>query len=383
MKRIVKRILYKSLSIYLAFIFIIDYSVQGVEMDKYKENTDLMYEWLIGTQLSNGALPVYGEESGEASIVPYFSSIAVLAILEYADEQSSIETAREYFDWHFGRINMEQGDDFATIYDYTAAIKNREVTKENSKKSYDSADSYAALFLAALWKYAEKTGDDQYILDNSEKINSILDLQIVLIDDDGLSFVSRKNETKYLMDNCEVYFGLLAANKLLGEVFLKQHNFFSKEYWRILKQMSEIKNARKKMAQAIERLLWDEEKQFYDIGISSNGEKIKFKNYDDFYPDAIAQIFPIVFGIINPDSPKAKNIYRRFSNAHKWEDLAHYKDKKTNFYWGIGAYCGAMMGDEDKVERYTDSFMELAMPDFGYPAYNADVAWTIMAYSYK
>jgi len=341
------------------------------------ESIEQLYKWLINTQLDNGALPVYGNEDGDVSINPYFSSIATLAMLKYLDDTSGIEIAEKYYDWHFARLNED-----GSIYDYEAVIEDKKIISENSKADYDSADSYAALFLVSLWEYVKSGGNRDYILDKKDEIYLIIDLMTSLIDDDGLSKVSHSNQTKYLMDNCEVYAGLYSAAKILDNVYLRQYGIFSKEYWNIRKQIISLQLVGYKMKAAIEIELWNRDSGCYDVGISSNGSKIEANECDDFYPDAVAQLFPIVYGLINPEGQRAKNIYNSFNREFEWENLSHYYDDKTGFYWGIAALCGSMMQDEEKVIQYIQSLHSAEAPDYNYPLYNADAAWVILAWEY-
>ena len=48
-------------------------------------DTDIteMFNWLVDNQLTDGSIPMYLANDGDAVIVPYFSSIAAIAILEY------------------------------------------------------------------------------------------------------------------------------------------------------------------------------------------------------------------------------------------------------------------------------------------------------------
>lgn len=342
-----------------------------------KENVEQLYNWLINTQLSNGALPVYGKEDGDVSINPYFSSITTLAILKYSGDESGLESVKNYYDWHFDRLNED-----GSIYDYEAIIANKEIVSENSKADYDSADSYAALFLISLWKYIEAGGNKDYIIENQDKIYLIIDLMTSLIDDDGLSKVSHTNGTKYLMDNCEVYAGLNSASMILEKVVLGQYGVFSRDYWETVKQIVNLRLAGYKMKAAIEIHLWNNNSGCYDVGINSNGSTIVADECDDFYPDAVAQLFPIVFELIKADGQRAQTIYNKFSNEFQWERLSHYYDDKTNFYWGISSFCGSIMGDTEKVDEYIQNLHEAEAPDYRYPLYNADAAWVILAWEY-
>lgn len=375
MSKILKRIFTLLIILTVVIALFINISVSAIENSNYtsSENSiEELYNWLINSQLDNGALPVYAKEAGEVSVNPYFSSIATLAILRHGD---GLQTAEKYYNWHFERLNED-----GSIYDYEAVIENKKIVSENSKADYDSADSYAALFLVSLWEYIEAGGSTEYILGNKDKIYLIIHLMTSLIDEDGLSTVSYDNGTKYLMDNCEVYAGLNSASHILEKVMLRQHGMFSKEYWNIRKQIMSLKLLAYKMKAAIEIYLWNNERGCYDVGISSNGNAIQADECNDFYPDAVAQLFPIVFDLINPRGQRAQYIYDKFSKEFEWQSLSHYYDNKSSFYWGIITFCGSIMGDKDKVEQYIRALYNAEAPDYNYPLYNADAAWVILAW---
>jgi len=375
-----KKFLKKVQIIMLAAAMLISFSgaSQSYAAGADEEELAMMNDWLINIQLENGAMPMYGIQNGKEPVVPYFSSVAVIALLKYRADGRSLKTAERYFDWYFGHMNND-----GTIYDYEISLRNGEIQSEISKESYDSADSYAAFFLAALWTYAAAGGSREYLISRQQYILKIINLMLSLIDEDGFSRVSEKNHTKYLMDNCEVSWGLSCADNLLGQVFLNQYNFWSDEYWAMMRSIVDVKRARFTLNDAINEKLWNMDENRYEVGLSSNGAYIEAEGWTEFYPDAVAQLFPIVFGVIDAKGDRAQQLYSRFTSQYQWEQLSHKNEGHSRFYWGIIAYCGAMMGDSEKANEYIGNFKNNVLPDFKYPAYNADVAWTLLAAIYK
>ena len=130
---------------------------------------------------------------------------------------------------------------------------------------------------------------------------------------------------------------------------------------------------------AFRTILWNEVEQRYEIGINNSGVALDFSGWSEFYPDAVAQLFPILFGVLDPDSERARKLYQTFGEYFDWEDMAHYEKGDADFYWGLTAYAGALMRDEKKVYTYLDYYMDKVIPNYEYPAYNADVAWVVLA----
>jgi hypothetical protein len=58
--------------------------------------------------------------------------------------------------------------------------------------------------------------------------------------------------------------------------------------------------------------------------------------------DATAQMFPIAFGIIDPDTKRAELLYESFCSEYAWEDLEPLKDGRTSHYWCVLA-CDEMI----------------------------------------
>lgn len=386
MKSIIKKVIRKTQILFTAIVFLIGVPANaGSDITEIEraQNLNAMYQWLIDNQIANGALPMYGANDGDANVVPYFSSIASLAFIRYGAQNGGLDRAKLYYDWYFAHLNDESPNNIGTIYDYRIIVKDKQAVKETSKDKYDSADSYAALFLTSLFEYVKAGGDKEYILNNKEKIFKIINMQTSLIDESNLSSVSHINRTKYLMDNCEVAMGIYSACMLLKKVYLPEYKFYQKEYWSIRRDILNLKKLRSKLVASINNELWNKEKGCYELGLKGSGNTINFDSYEDFYPDAIAQLFPIVYNVINPDSQRAKQLYNDFCDAYSWETLEHYEKEKTGFYWGIAAYCAAVMGDDSRVNKYIDSFAQKTMPELRYPVYNADIAWVVMAGIYK
>lgn len=152
-------------------------------------------------QHSNGAIATYTvSDKGNYTIMPYFASLACQGMLE---DIGSYDSVKKYILWHLNHINETEdvNGTKGTIYDYKY-IGNAEQTE----KSYDSVDSYAAVFLSLLRKYEEKTWDKQLLIDNKEKIMLIAQaVNSVFSESRGLSEAKATYPIYYLMDNSEVY----------------------------------------------------------------------------------------------------------------------------------------------------------------------------------
>ena len=162
------------------------------------------------------------------------------------------------------------------------------------------------------------------------------------IDRDGLSFTKPDYLVKYLMDNAEVYAALGCMESLLERYPVPDGK-------RIL---TRLRQRRTSLNERLEALLWNQGERRYETGADAKGKTLAFGGWQEFYPDATAQLFPILFGLLEPASQRAQEIYRRFCREHAWQEMEHYATGNASFYWGLVAYAGAKMGDEERVYQY-------------------------------
>ena len=330
-------------------------------------------EWLASLQLSNGAIPMTYTPDGTVKMNPYFADFAALALLDKADEYS--DEVKRYMDWHFGHLNTEKTDHNGvdgTIYDYEITLKNGEITDESiaiykKENSYDSVDSYAATFLMVLNKYYNETGDSQYIIDHSNEIQRIINAMLAMCYK-GLTVAKPEWEVKYLMDNCEVYEGALAAAELFENVLCAYDD--------------SLKSVQKKcadfavnIAQTIEDELCMPRAGHYKVGIyryfDIPSDLFRWRKY---YPCATAQLFPIIHGLIAPNTERANMLYDRFCEEYDWANF-RYDDI---FYWGANLQAAVVMNDIEQVVVYMTNYAEL-IDTHDYPLYNADAARVCLA----
>lgn len=329
--------------------------------------------WLASLQLENGAIPMTYTANGEVKMNPYFADFAALALLDKADVYS--ETVKKYMDWHFGHLNTAETDHNGvdgTIYDYTITLKDGKITDESiaifkRKNSYDSVDSYAATFLMVLNKYYNETGDSEYILAHSSEIQRIVNAMFAMYHK-GLTIAKPEWKVKYLMDNCEVYEGAIAAYELFKNVLCVEDSSLET----IQKKCAD---AAVEIAQTIEDELWMPRVGHYKVGIY---KYFKFPSdifsWKKYYPCATAQLFPIIHGIIAPNTERANNLYDKFCEHYDWANF-EYDDV---FYWGANLQAAVYMNDIEQVVVYIENYEEL-IDSHDYPLYNADAARVCLA----
>lgn len=339
----------------------------------FREIFEKETQWLASLQLSNGAIPMTYSKNGELRMNPYFADFAALALLDKADLYA--ENVVKYMDWHFSHLNTAE-EDFndldGTIYDYVITMKDGEIVSEavstpENADSYDTTDSYAATFLTVLYKYFFKTGDSDYILRNAQDIKRITNVMFATLQN-GLTYAKHNHRVKYLMDNCEVYEGAIAAARLFEEIVLRgktEYTDMRDDCGKLIDTVKENINVN----------LWNYIGGYYSPGITAYVPiPTKVFSWNLYYPQATSQLFPIICGVIEPNTQRAVRLYEKFCDTYDWE---HF-DYPDVFYWGANVQAAAVMGDVDSVVEYMTNYLPLT-EKHSWPLYNMDSARVSMA----
>lgn len=346
----------------------------------YQEIIDKETAWLASLQLENGALPMTYVATGQVTANPYFSDFAAYALLD--GDKKYYANVKKYMDWHFAHLNTAAQDYNGvdgTIYDYHIKVNNGKVESEsivinsNNKKQYDSTDSYAATFLMVLEKYYRKSGDTAYVKNHYNQVLRILNAMYSTFHN-GLTFAKPDYPVKYLMDNTEVYAGFTAAISLFEDVYVKAGSSGASA------KLTKLKADCTKLKNAIEEQMWNP-KGYYETALFKDGTVAYKFDWSNFYPSATSQLFPVAFGVITPDSSRAKQLYDSFNknfstgqSKSTWEIISI----PDTFYWGSIPYTAAIMGDGTRVKSYMTQYKKV-MNRHAYPLYNADAAKVVSA----
>ncbi|MGM0379020.1 MAG: hypothetical protein ACQEQE_04685 [Bacillota bacterium] len=343
----------------------IDENIKRIDKDIsfYKEVVLKESNWLSNLVLSNGAIIL--RPSNEMNIIPYFSNFAAIALIE-TNDRKNISQAKKYIIWYVNHLNSEDKDYnniAGSIYDYKIIKKNNKLI-ETSQFSYDSIDSYAASFFILLNKYFEKTNDKSFILKNDLEIKLIENALLKSIKSNGLSMAKPDYPVYYLMDNCEVYKGLKSLEKLYLNLYLKDNFLLNlPDYLKIIYLKSQIKNN-------ILDMFWSN--KYNGFFYAYNKDSI---NFERFYPDGVAQLYPVIFEVLSPNSLKAKKIYNRFNQTFEWETFRFLN--KENYYWGIFAYTSIIFDDYEKNKIYLKNYLKITNTTYDFPAINFDSSWVV------
>jgi len=232
---------------------------------------------------------------GCQTIIPYYLSIMGTHSMLKGKNKAKV---KGFITWYLDHLNDEdrwgvQG----SVYDYIVCCNGSEL----SSKQYDSADGYAGQFLILVDAYEKETGDKKTIKRYKDEIYMVADVIIELQDEkDGLDIAMPSYPVKYLMDNCEAYGGLESFCDLAGRM-----------------KWDEIDDhilAKNKMKKGILNQLYDKKNEIFFWAYDEDGKH--GSSWMVYYPDSLAQIFPILYDVIETDSPLAGKIWKRFKANH-------------------------------------------------------------------
>lgn len=300
----------------------------------YEVNMKLQIEWLSGLQTNSGAIRdslEYGQYGPERyKVTPYFANIAATAMTK---DSSKLPNVKQYINWYFDHLNPMESDSsgnslYGTIYDYYVTPEGNEY----STKYFDSADAYAATFISLLRTYYEASNDKELLFENRERIAAVCSVMTSLMDKDNLTWAKADYHIKYLMDNCEVYKGFEDAAFIFDKVFSEA-------------QLSQLYKTHGENVKAAILSTMKNGNEFYSYWDKVSGRQISWSRW---YPDTTAQIFPILFGILEPSDPLAVQICGKINENWDWAGLNASKD----YPWVVMGYFNAVMGNRQTVEVF-------------------------------
>ncbi len=242
---------------------------------------------------SHAVIDVFSPAYAYRHVVPYEVNLYGIHILRH---QLNWQHVEQYILWYLDHLNYPDKNGLTgSMYDFYLDDRGRQISTED----YDSVDSYAATFLILLYEYYRRVGNRQLLLANRKKIEDVAYLLIFLQDHDGLTRALPDQDSKYLMDNCEVYAGLKAYVALCHALGWPAQ-FYA--------------DAVRKVRQGVLMRLYDASNGMFHWAVDDQTEHVS--DWDRFYPDAFAQLFPVAYGLLNPASQKARQIWARFSRQY-------------------------------------------------------------------
>ncbi|RYE18557.1 MAG: discoidin domain-containing protein [Sphingobacteriales bacterium] len=350
-----------------------DIPAKPVELTIYDSVINNQVKYITALQMPSGALK--DNEASNSRICGYFANSACRALLKVPTAEN-IALVKKYMVWYMSKLNgatnpvTGKPEIPGSIYDYYAP-------GETTNGTYDSVDSYAATFLALAKELAELSATEkawvtgyatQLTLIGSamEKCIDTEDSDIPTTfgpdDNDGLSVDSYVHGAKYTMDNAEVNEGLRSM------VWLQENVLGGSKKAHFEALLSANTNA-------IESQLW-RGTMYNWLDNGTTGTTIS--KWSVFYPDATCQLFPGMFGVIEPLSTRANQLYTAFNtNYPSWSNGTIYSGA---YPWTIICYAAAVINDKPRVDEYIKHILTInktgKQKDYWY---NAEAAFVILA----
>lgn len=331
-------------------------------------------EWILSNQLENGVITHIPMEtpSGQQTITPYFTCFAVRGLVAGTVTREQALGAEKYLRWHLDHLNTDETDPIngdGTIYNHSLTWSEAGMELV-STGTYDSVDSYCAMFLIALDEYTRAV-DDNLLRERETDVLRVLDAMLRCFDRYGLTAAKQEYPVQFLMDNCEVYGGLRAAEHCLKR--LKADD----------SRLDTVKEAEKALLEGVEAHFWSVPKQRYEVALQDCVPLELNGNAHSFYPWGVAQLFPICYGLLDPEEPRAGILYAEFCRDFQWETLRHREDGSTQFFWCTLAYVGELMYDGNRIDSFSQRYYEtLIRQGRRYPLYSGEAGWAALCYGH-
>ncbi len=308
--------------------------------------------WLATQQLPDGGILYTSTE-----IKPYFANLAAIGWLE---DRTRIPQVEAWMSWYIGHFNWpDRWGEYGTVYDYSVSG-----ATETSLGTFDSADSYAATFLSlaeTLWNTGDP-GAQSFIKDTvgEYKLNVIGNVIANLQQSNGLVYAMPTNQVEYLMDNSEDYRGLMDFAHLAVQA------------WGDDDAASWYRAHARGIRTGIQSVLYVRSSGLYRPCAGSADPDLK-----TWYPDSVAQLYPMVQGVIAPSSFQSKSVYAAFNKAWPgWTDLSF--NSQDEFPWVVVSYAAFLAQDRARVDRYVETIRDrylITDPVFAWPWYSAEAGW--------
>lgn len=294
-------------------------------------------------------------------IMPYFSNIAAIGMTKDPNRMPQVVA---WMNWYINHFNWpDKWGLYGTVYDYT--VSNGVAIPTGNA---DSTDSYAATFLTLAWN-AWLSGNAEaqsYIAGLDYQLDVIGGVIVQTQQSDGLTWAKPDWQIKYLMDNCEVYRGLRDLASLYQNGFgdSAKAAYYNAAADRTLNGILGM---------------WQNGKwAFYKDGAG----RMPAPNLANWYPDASAQVFPMLEGVLSPSDSRSQQTYATFNAAWPgWPELSF--NSQDPFPWDLIAVAAATMGDNARVDTYINSIQNKYLNSgFPWPFYSAEAGWFMRANSY-
>ena len=298
-------------------------------------------QWIARAQVPPGLGPASGaiaryplSADTPGFVSPYDGTMGAQGLL--LGGPAYYPAVRAWIDWYLRNLNFpdHNGVD-GTIYDVwvdTSGQQTVVIDPNTSMPSYDSTDAYAGVFLTLVQAYAERLpGERIYLRSQRSRLDAVARAAIATKHDTGLTGARPDWWGEYLLDNIDTERGLSDYAWLLRNVLGDRT---AARTWQGEADL---------IRRAVEEHLWFADKDMY--GWASDQPN---PQWGTFYPDAVVQAWPIIFGY----GPKNRRTALWASINQAWPLWVTTRDNPGTpdaQPWATLGYAAAMMGRRDQT----------------------------------
>lgn len=308
--------------------------------------------WLASQTAPDGAI-LYGNE-----VEPYYANLAAIGETSFP---SALPAVRSWMSWYVNHLNApDKWGLSGTVYDYRY---DRASGTETSLDRADSVDSYAATFftLARALYDTHDAASQQFVKTLQAPLTEMGAMLLQIRQPDGLTIALPSYRVAYLMDNAEVYRGLRDLAYLERTAFGNGAAAASYDA------------AASGISAALETFWSPADQRYAEEKAEPNGSLTRAQ-WSRWYPDATAQLFPILEGVILPNSPRSRTLWRAFNAAYPAWDQFRFPDKEP---WALVGDTAAIVGDTARAQIYARSVQKRFSPAFLWPWYDMESGWYV------
>lgn len=307
--------------------------------------------YLARQTIGDGAI-LYGSNR----IEPYYANVAATG---EAATRSNLAGVRAWMRWYVAHLNAKDRWGLSgTIYDYRYDPKSG---RETSMHRADSTDSYAATFFT-LARTLYDTGDAKsraFVSALRAPLAEMGAMVLAIQQSDGMTIALPNYPVAYLMDNCEVYRGL-SDLAYLERTALGDSS-----------AASAYEAAARRVAAGIASL-WSPSRRVYAEEKQEPSGPVTWPRWTRFYPDATAELFPVLQGVLRPHAPRALALWGAFNGAYPHWDRFEFPDA---FPWAMIGTTASIVGDRTQAQVYSESVERKYAPRFQWPWYDMEAGW--------
>lgn len=302
---------------------------------------------------------------GEAyqHVVPYFSNLAVTALLDVERSPRSRQVAEDWIDWFLAR----RGPDGVPVEHWVRASDGLELTcpaqlptqpAVERCNAIDATDSAASTFLILLHAYHQAEGSRAFLRQREAAIRRVAHTLLDLQDADGLTFARTDYRVKYLMDNAETVAGFEAMAHLEREVLEGESSVY--------------RHAAQKASVGLASLR-DPDTQLLAWARMPDGAE-EASQINQWYADAVAQVWPQVFGVTSEGHG-----YRQLDAAWNGEALPDWTTHRdaSGFAWPVLGVAAYRAGDREAAQRQAEALWQWHVVAREGPFTVADLGWLL------